>query len=74
MVYVVSVTYLTSSSTSKAPNLNSHAHMYTHTHTHKTHMHQLEAPPDDARAPKQLLDLFGAGVGGDIEILGAPVK
>ena len=36
----------------------------------KAHMHDLEAPPDDARASEQRLHLFGRRVGGDVEILG----
>ena len=32
-------------------------------------MHQLKASADDARAPEQPLNLFGRGVGGDVEIL-----
>ncbi|MCY1503634.1 hypothetical protein D9M68_377640 [compost metagenome] len=34
------------------------------------HVHDLEAPPDDARAPEQRLHLVGRGVGRDVEILG----
>ena len=34
------------------------------------HMHDLEAPPDDARTAEQPPHLFRRGVGGDVEILG----
>lgn len=34
------------------------------------HVHQLEAPADDAGAAKQRPDLLGRGIGGHVEILG----
>ncbi len=34
------------------------------------HVHDLEAPPDDARAAEQAPHLFRRGIGGDVEILG----
>jgi len=38
------------------------------------HMHQPEAPPDDARAAEHSLDLFRRRIGRDIEILGDTVQ
>src|SRR5690606_24584865 len=37
----------------------------------EAYMHDLEPAADDAAAAKQLADLFGAGVRGDVEILRA---
>lgn len=34
------------------------------------HVHQLEAPADDARAAEQRADLLGRGIGGHVEVLG----
>ena len=34
------------------------------------HVHQAEAPADEQRAAEQRLDLLGARVGGDVEVLG----
>ncbi len=33
------------------------------------HVDQPEAPPDDVRAPEQVLDLLGRGIGRDVEVL-----
>ena len=38
------------------------------------HVHQPEAPPDDARAAENGAHLFGCGVGRDIEVLGLEVE
>ena len=34
------------------------------------HVDDLEAATDDKGAPEQTFDLFGRGIGGDVEILG----
>ncbi|MNV56557.1 hypothetical protein D3C71_1488490 [compost metagenome] len=37
------------------------------------HVRQAEAPADEPAVAEQLLDLFGRGVGGDVEIFGASI-
>ena len=40
----------------------------------KTHVHNTETAPDDARVAKQRVHFFWGGVGGDIEIFRMPAQ